>query len=130
MRFDKMTTKFQEAFADAQSLALAHDNGLIESPHLLAALLAQSDGSTASLLTRADVQVQPLKQALNTILERLPKVEGGGGEITVSRDLNNLLNVTEREAQKRGDQFIASELFLLALSDDKGETGRLFKQQG
>ncbi len=130
MRFDKMTTKFQEAFADAQSLALAHDNGLIEPPHLLAALLAQSDGSTASLLTRADIQVQPLKLALNAALERLPKVEGGGGEITVSRDLNNLLNLTEREAQKRGDQFIASELFLLALCDDKGDTGRLFKQQG
>ncbi len=130
MRFAKMTTKFQEAFADAQSLALAHDNGLIEPPHLLSALLAQSDGSTASLLTRADVQVQPLKQALGTALERLPKVEGGGGEITVSRDLNNLLNLTEREAQKRGDQFIASELFLLALCDDKGDTGRLFKQQG
>ena len=130
MRFDKMTTKFQEAFADAQSLALAHDNGLIEPPHLLAALLAQSDGSTASLLTRADVQVQALRQALASTLERLPKVEGGSGEITVSRDLNNLLNVTEREAQKRGDQFIASELFLLALCDDKGETGKLFKQQG
>ena len=130
MRFDKMTTKFQEAFAEAQSLALGHDNGLIEPAHLLAALLSQSDGSTPSLLTRADVQVPALRQAMNAMLERLPKVEGTGGEITVSRDLNNLLNLTEREAQKRGDQFIASELFLLALCDDKGETGRLFKQQG
>ncbi|MDE2260844.1 MAG: AAA family ATPase, partial [Betaproteobacteria bacterium] len=130
MRFDKMTTKFQEAFADAQSLALGHDNGFIESQHLLAALLAQSDGSTASLLTRADVQVAALKQALGSAIERLPKVEGTGGEITVSRELNNLLNLTEREAQKRSDQFIASELFLLVLCDDKGEAGRLFKQQG
>ncbi len=130
MRFDKMTTKFQEAFADAQSLALGHDNGFIEAQHLLAALLAQSDGSTASLLTRADVQVAALKQALSTAIERMPKVEGTGGEITVSRDLNNLLNLTEREAQKRSDQFIASELFLLVLCDDKGEAGRLLKQHG
>ncbi|MDE2132398.1 MAG: ATP-dependent chaperone ClpB [Betaproteobacteria bacterium] len=130
MRFDKMTTKFQEAFADAQSLALAHDNGYIEPQHLLLALLGQSDGSTQALLTRADVQVGPLKQALQGALERLPKVEGTGGEINVSRDLGNLLNLTEREAHRRNDQFIASELFLLALLEDKGETGRLFKQHG
>ncbi|MDE2621895.1 MAG: ATP-dependent chaperone ClpB [Betaproteobacteria bacterium] len=130
MRFDKMTTKFQEAFADAQSLALAHDNGYIEPQHLLLALLGQSDGSTQALLTRADVQVGALKQALQGSLERLPKVEGTGGEINVSRDLGNLLNLTEREAHRRNDQFIASELFLLALFEDKGETGRLFKQHG
>ncbi|MDE2625025.1 MAG: ATP-dependent chaperone ClpB [Betaproteobacteria bacterium] len=130
MRFDKMTTKFQEAFADAQSLALAHDNGYIEPQHLLLALLGQSDGSTQALLTRADVQVGALKQALQGALERLPKVEGTGGEINVSRDLGNLLNLTEREAHRRNDQFIASELFLLALLEDKGETGRLFKQHG
>ncbi|MDE2344572.1 MAG: ATP-dependent chaperone ClpB [Betaproteobacteria bacterium] len=130
MRFDKMTTKFQEAFADAQSLALAHDNGYIEPQHLLLALLGQSDGSTQALLTRADVQVGALKQALQGSLERLPKVEGTGGEINVSRDLGNLLNLTEREAHRRNDQFIASELFLLALFEDKGDTGRLFKQHG
>ncbi|MDE1943455.1 MAG: ATP-dependent chaperone ClpB [Betaproteobacteria bacterium] len=130
MRFDKMTTKFQEAFADAQSLALAHDNGYIEPQHLLLALLGQSDGSTQALLTRADVQVGALKQALQGSLERLPKVEGTGGEVNVSRDLGNLLNLTEREAHRRNDQFIASELFLLALFEDKGETGRLFKQHG
>ena len=125
MRFDKLTTKFQQAFADAQSLALGNDNGFIEPQHLLAALLAQEDGGTTSLLARAGVAVPRLQTALKASIERLPKVEGQGGEINVSRDLNNLLNLTDKEATKRGDQFIASELFLLALTDDKGDTGRL-----
>ncbi|HQT81361.1 MAG: ATP-dependent chaperone ClpB [Ferrovum sp. 37-45-19] len=130
MRFDKLTSRFQEAFADAQSLALAHDNGFIEPLHLLAALINQTDGSTASLLTRADVQVNALKRSLEEAISRLPRVQGGSGEINVSRDLNSLLNNTEREAQKRQDQFIASELFLLALLEDKGEAGRLLKSHG
>ena len=124
MRFDKLTTKFQQALADAQSKALANDNGFIEPQHLLAAMLEQDDGGTASLLSRAGVAVPRLKQALGNAIDRLPKVEGQGGEIRVSRDLNNLLNLADKEASKRGDQFIASELFLLALADDKGETGR------
>src|SRR5437763_12848710 len=128
MRFEKLTTKFQQAFADAQSLALAHDAGFIEPQHLLAALLAQEDGGTTSILARAGVQVPRLQTALRQSIERLPKVEGTGGEIGVSRDLNNLLNVTDREAQKKGDQFIASEMFLLALTQDKGDTGRLLKE--
>ena len=114
MRIDKLTTKFQQALADAQSLALANDGGFIEPQHLLAALLAQEDGGTASLLQRAGVAIAPLKKALEDSIRRLPKVEGTGGEITVSRDLNNLLNLTDKEATRRGDQFIASELFLLA----------------
>ena len=130
MRFDKLTTKFQQAFADAQSLALGHDNGFIEPQHLLAALLAQEDGGTTSLLARAGVQVPKLQTALKASIDRLPKVEGQGGEITVSRDLNNLLNLTDKEATKRGDQFIASELFLLALTGDKGDTGRIAKEAG
>jgi ATP-dependent Clp protease ATP-binding subunit ClpB len=130
MRFDKMTTKFQQAFADAQSLALGHDNGFIEPQHLLAALLAQEDGGTTSLLARAAVQVPKLQAALKQSIDRLPKVEGQGGEITVSRDLTNLLNLTDKEATKRGDQFIASELFLLALTSDKGDTGRIAKEAG
>ena len=130
MRFDKLTTKFQQALADAQSLALGHDNGFIEPQHLLAALLAQEDGGTASLLARAGVAVPRVQAALKTSIASLPKVEGTGGEINVSRDLNNLLNLTDKEATKRGDQFIASELFLLALTDDKGATGRLLKEQG
>src|SRR5205809_1758213 len=130
MRFDKLTTKFQQAFADAQSLALAHDAGYIEPQHLLAALLAQEDGGTASLLARAGVAVPRLQTALKQAIERLPKVEGTGGEMGLSRDLNNLLNLTDKEATKRGDQFIASELFLLAAAKDKGDTGRLLKQHG
>src|SRR6184192_3219886 len=130
MRFDKLTTKFQQALADAQSLALGHDAGFIEPQHLLAAMLAQEDGGTASLLARAGVAVPRLQTALKQAIERLPKVEGTGGEIGVSRDLNNLLNLTDKEAGKRGDQFIASELFLLPLADDKGPTGRLLKDHG
>jgi ATP-dependent Clp protease ATP-binding subunit ClpB len=130
MRIDKLTTKFQQALADAQSQALAHDGGFIEPQHLLLALLNQEDGGTASLLQRAGVNVAPLRKALEDSIARLPKVEGTGGEITVSRDLNNLLNLTDKEATKRGDQFISSELFLLAAAKDKGETGRLLKQHG
>src|SRR5467141_4163170 len=130
MRLDKLTTKFQQALADAQSLALAADNGFIEPQHLLAALVSQEDGGTASLLQRAGANVGPLKKALEESIGRLAKVEGQGGEISISRDLNNLLNLTDKEATKRGDQFVASELFLLALADDKGETGRLVKEFG
>src|SRR5271157_3908001 len=130
MRLDKLTTKFQQALADAQSMALGNDNGFIEPVHLLTALLQQEDGGSASLLARAGVNVAALKAALTKATGRLPKVEGQGGEISISRDLNNLLNLTDKEATKRGDQFIASELFLLALTDDKGETGRLAREYG
>jgi ATP-dependent Clp protease ATP-binding subunit ClpB len=130
MRFDKFTTKFQQAFADAQSLAVGGDNPYIEPQHLLAALVNQQDGGTASLLARAGVNVGGLRSGLKSALDRLPKVEGAGGEVNVSRELSNLLNLTDKEAQKRGDQFIASELFLLALTHDKGETGKLLKQHG
>src|SRR5689334_8367122 len=130
MRFDKLTTKFQQAIADAQSMALSHVNGFIEPQHLLLALINQEDGGTSSLLARAGVAVPRLKTALTQSISRLPKVEGTGGEITISRDLNNLLNLTDKEATKRGDQFIASELFLLAGAKDKGDAGRLLKQAG
>jgi len=130
MRFDKFTTKFQQAFADAQSLAVGHDNPYIEPQHLLLALLQQEDAGTASLLARAGANVPALKTALTAAIGRLPKVEGQGGEVNVSRELGNLLNLTDKEAQKHGDQFIASEMFLLALTQDKGDTGRLMKQHG
>ncbi|MGE5492335.1 MAG: ATP-dependent chaperone ClpB [Actinomycetota bacterium] len=130
MRLDKFTTKFQQALADAQSLAIGNDQQFIEPQHLLLALLNQEDGGTASLLARAGVNVPGLKNDLEQALKRLPKVEGHGGDVSVGRDLTNLLNLTDKEAQKRGDQFIASEMFLLALSEDKGETGRIAKQQG
>ncbi|MEO5692822.1 MAG: ATP-dependent chaperone ClpB [Usitatibacter sp.] len=130
MRIDKLTTKFQQALADAQSLALAADSGFIEPQHLLLALLNQDDGGTTSLLQRAGANVQPLRKALEEAIARAPKVEGQAGEMSISRDLNNLLNVTDKEATKRGDQFIASELFLLAAAKDKGEAGRILKQAG
>ncbi len=130
MRFDKFTTKFQQALADAQSIAVGGDQQFIEPQHLLLALLNQDDGGTASLLQRAGVNVPPLKAALEKAVARLPKVEGTGGEVQIGRDLSNLLNLTDKNAQKRGDQFIASEMFLLALADDKGESGRLLKEHG
>jgi len=130
MRFDKLTTKFQQALSDAQSLAVGQDNQFIEPQHLLLALLDQDDGGSSSILQRAGGNVGGLKPALHKAIERLPKVEGHGGEVSISRDLNNLLNLTDKEAQKRGDQFIASEIFLLVAAQDKGETGRLLKEHG
>ncbi|WP_412480390.1 ATP-dependent chaperone ClpB [Azonexus sp. IMCC34839] len=130
MRLDKFTTKFQQALADAQSLALGNDQQFIEPQHLLVALINQDDGGTSSLLSRAGVNLPGLKRDLEQALTRLPKVEGHGGDVQVGRDLANLLNLTDKEAQKRGDQFIASEMFLLALCDDKNETGRIAKQHG
>jgi len=130
MRFDKLTTKLQQALSDAQSLAVGADNPFIEPQHLLLALLNDADSGAASLLSRAGANVGALKPALQQAVEHLPKVEDHGGEVQVGRDLSNLLNLTDKAAQKRGDQFIASEMFLLAACDDKGETGRLLKQHG
>jgi ATP-dependent Clp protease ATP-binding subunit ClpB len=130
MRFDKFTTKFQQALADAQSIAVGGDQQFIEPQHLLLALLRQDDGASASLLARAGVNVAALKGAAEKAVARLPKVEGHAGEVQIGRDLANLLNLTDKNAQKRGDQFIASEMFLLALADDKGESGRLLKEHG
>ena len=131
MRLDKLTTKFQQALQeDASSLAVGHDNQMIEPQHLLLALLQQDDGGTSSLLAQAGTNVQALKAALDQAIDRLPKVDGHGGDVQLGRDLTNLLNLTDKEAQKRGDQFIASEMFLLAVCEDKGETGRLAKQHG
>ena len=130
MRFDKFTTKLQQALADAQSLAVGQDNQFIEPQHLLLALLNDADSGAGSLLARAGGNVAVLKAALTDALARLSKVEGHGGEVQVGRDLANLFNLTDKEAQKRGDQFIASEMFLLALTEDKGECGRLLKAHG
>ncbi len=130
MRFDKLTTKFQQALSDAQSIALGADNTAIEPQHLLLALLNQEDGGTASLLARAGVQLNQLKTGLNAAIANLPKSPDASGEIAISRDLNNLLNVTDKLSQKRGDAYIASEMFLLALADDKGEAAKLLKQNG
>ena len=109
MRIDKLTTKFQEALADAQSLAVGNDNQYIEPIHLLAALIAQQDGSARSLLSQAGVQVQALQIALKDAMTRLPQVQGTDGNVQVSRDLAGLLNSADKEAQKLNDTFVASE---------------------
>ncbi|HEY5802034.1 MAG TPA: Clp protease N-terminal domain-containing protein, partial [Burkholderiaceae bacterium] len=130
MRQDKLTTKLQEALADAQSLAVGNDNQYMEPLHLVLALLNQEDGGARSLLQRAGVNVGGLAQSLKGALERLPKVSGHGGQVQVSRDLLGVLNMADKEAQKRNDQFIASEMVLLALSDDKSDAGRLTREAG
>lgn len=130
MRFDKLTTKFQQALGDAQSLAVSKENGYIEACHVLSAMLDDTEQGVSGLLARAGVNVPGLKQALKAAIDRLPKVQGTEGDITVSRELANLLNLADKAAMKRGDEFIASEMFLLALTQEKGETGRLFKEHG
>ena len=129
MRLDKLTTRFQEALADAQSLALGNDNPYIEPVHLLLAMLRQPDGATKNLLARAGVNTGALDTALDRAIKHLPQVQGGE-QVQVGRDLGNLLQQTEKEGIKRGDQFIASELFLLAAADDKGEAGRIAREHG
>ncbi|MDR2328503.1 MAG: AAA family ATPase, partial [Comamonas sp.] len=128
MRIDKLTTKFQEALADAQSLALGNDNAYIEPVHVLAAMLRQPDGPK-SLLARAGANATAMSTAAENAIKRLPQVQGQD-QVTVGPDLQRMLQATEKEAIKRGDQFYASELFLLALTDDKGEAGRIVKEGG
>ncbi|OOG42892.1 ATP-dependent chaperone ClpB [Polaromonas sp. A23] len=128
MRQDKLTTKFQEALSDAQSLALGNDNAYIEPVHLLAAMLGQEDGPKA-LLQRAGVNVAALQSAADAAIKKLPSVSGQE-QIQVGPELGKLLQATEKESIKRNDQFIAGELFLLALADSKSEAGRLAKEAG
>ena len=130
MRFDKLTTKFQQALADAQSLAGRHDNAYIEPAHVLSALLADADSGAGSLLARAGVAVNRVQTALETAIKNLPQVEGSEGNIQVSRDLQAVFTRTDKEASKRGDAYIPTELFLLSLADDKGETGRILRDAG
>ncbi|MES2128529.1 MAG: ATP-dependent chaperone ClpB [Pseudomonadota bacterium] len=130
MRQDKLTTKLQEALSDAQSLAVGNDNQYIDPVHLLTALLNQDDGSARSLLQRSGVNVGGLTTALKNAFERLPKVSGTGGETQVNRELMAVLNLADKESQKRGDQFLSSEMVLLALADDKSEAGKLAREFG
>jgi ATP-dependent Clp protease ATP-binding subunit ClpB len=130
MRQDKLTTRFQQALAEAQSLAVGEENPYIEPVHVLSALLAEEEGVSRSILQRAGANLGRLRDGIKAALQRLPRVQGTGGEIQISRELSNALNVTDREAQKRGDQYISSELFLLALADDKGDAGRAMKDAG
>lgn len=130
MRQDKLTTKFQQALADAQSIALANDNQIMEGVHLLAALLRDDDGSTKNLLERAGVQVAKLVKETDETLNHLPKVSGAGGNIQAGRELINWLNLTEKEAMARGDEYISIDMALLALTQDQGEAGRIAKRCG
>src|ERR1700744_4775449 len=130
MRMDKLTTKFQAALADAQSLAVGRDNQYIEPVHLMTALLDQQGGTARPLLEKAGAQVAKLRSDLAGALDRIAKVEGSAGEVLLSNNLNKLLNVTDKMAKQRVDQFISSELFVLAACDDRGELGRLLKASG
>ncbi|MBY0237085.1 MAG: type VI secretion system ATPase TssH, partial [Burkholderiaceae bacterium] len=129
MRVDKFTSRFQEALNEASSLAIARDNPYIEPAHLLAAMLLQDDGPRA-LLERAGVNAAALKTALESIIAGLPQVKGEGQQVGAGRDLVALLQATEKEANKRDDQFIASEMFLLALSDAKSDLAGVARGHG
>jgi ATP-dependent Clp protease ATP-binding subunit ClpB len=128
MRLDKLTTAFQQALAEAQSAAVTRSNPYIEPPHLLAAMLAQPDGPRA-LLERAGANVAGLKTAMDTLVSGLPQVEGAG-QVQAGRDLVALLQAAEKEADKRGDQYIASEMFLVALADSKSDIGGIVRGHG
>ena len=130
MRLDKLTSKFQEALGDAQSLALNADNQYIESEHLLLAMLQQSDSTAKSLINRTGGNAAALEKAVQGLVSKLPQVQGTGGDVQIGRSLSAHLNLTEKEATKRGDDFIAGELFLLVLADDKGELGKALKSVG
>jgi len=128
MRIDKLTTTFQEALAEAQSLAVTRDNPYIEPAHVLAAMLAQADGPKA-LLARAGVNVGRLQSAVEDAMKRLPQVQGGE-QVQPGRELGALLQAAEKEASKRGDQFISSEMFLIAAAESKTTVGALLKEFG
>jgi len=130
MRMDKLTSKFQMALADAQSLALGRDHAFIEPVHVMKALLDQEGGSIRSILTKANVNIPKLRADLDTAIQKLPQVEGTQGEMHVGNDLNRLLNLTDKLAQKRKDQYISSELFLLAAVEDSGTLGDILRNSG
>jgi len=130
MRPDKLTTKFQTALADAQSLAVGRDHQFIEPVHVMTALLDQEGGSLRHLLTSAGINANQLRSQLGKSLDRLPQVEGTAGEVHISKDLEKLLNLADKYAQARKDQYISSELFALAALEDKGELGKIMKNCG
>ncbi len=130
MRMDKLTSKFQMALADAQSLALGRDSGFIEPEHLMKALLDQQGGSARPLLSKAGVNLSQLRTLIDQSLDRLPKVSGLGGEIHISNTLTRLLNLTDKLSQQRKDNFISSELFILAAISEEGGLSKLLKQAG
>ncbi len=130
MKMDRLTTKFQEALADAQSLAVGRDHQFIEPAHVLLAMLDQRGGSVRPLLMKAGANVTVLRSKLAEALDKLPQVQGAEGELHISNSLNKLLNITDKLAQKRGDEYIASEMFLLAAIDEGGDLAKLLKGSG
>ena len=130
MRMDKLTSKFQSALSDAQSMALGRDNAVIEPVHVMKVLLDQEGGSVRPVLTKANANISTLRSELDAAINRLPQVEGTGGEVHVSNDLNRLFNLMDKLAQKRKDQYISSELFVLAALDDSGALGGLLRKAG
>lgn len=130
MRMDKLTNKFQMALAEAQSLAVGLDHQFIEPSHVMVAMLDQQGGSARGLLTKSGVNVNLLRSQLGDALDRLPKVEGAGGEVHIGNDLSKLLNLTDKQAQLRDDQYISSELFLLAAMDGKSPLVKILEQAG
>jgi ATP-dependent Clp protease ATP-binding subunit ClpB len=127
---DKLTSKFQMALADAQSLAVGQDHQFIEPAHVMTALLDQQGGSVRGLLVKSGVNVNLLRSQLGVLIDRLPRVEGAGGEVHVSQDLAKLFNLTDKLAQQRDDQYISSELFVLAALDDKSPIKFVMEQAG
>ncbi|MDZ7802440.1 MAG: ATP-dependent chaperone ClpB [Thiohalophilus sp.] len=130
MRMDKLTSKFQMAIADAQSLAVGRDHQMIEPVHLMSAMLDQEGGSVSHLLAQADANVNLLRSQLGEALDHLPQIEDATGEVHISNDLSRLLNLTDKLAQKRQDKYISSELFVLAAVDDKSNLGELLRKAG
>jgi ATP-dependent Clp protease ATP-binding subunit ClpB len=130
MRLDKLTSKFQMALADAQSLAVGQDHQFIEPAHVMVALLDQQGGSVRGLLTKAGANVNLLRSQLGEAIDRLPRVEGAGGDVHFSNDLAKLFNITDKLAQKRDDQYVSSELFVLAALDESSPLKSLFEQAG
>ena len=130
MRTDKLTSKFQLALSDAQSLAIGRDHQFIEPVHLMLALLNQEGGTMRPLLTRAGVDINQLRSGVGEAIDRLPRVKGNGGDVHLSKDLIKIFNITDKLAQQRQDQFISSELFVLAALDSKGNLGELLRKAG
>ncbi|MFC6379729.1 ATP-dependent chaperone ClpB [Tatumella terrea] len=130
MRLDRLTNKFQQALADAQSLALGNDNQFIEPLHLMSALLTQEGGSLTPLLTSAGLDAAALREKITQSIKRLPQVEGSDGDVQPSADLIRVLNLCDKLAQKRGDTFISSELFVLAALDSRGALADILKSAG
>lgn len=130
MRMDKLTSQFQVALSDAQSLALGKDHQFIEPAHVLVAMLDQQGASVRHLLQLAGVNVNQLRSSLGETIDRIATVEGAAGDVQMSNDLGRLLNITDQLAQKRQDAYISSELFVLAALEDKGPAGKALQQAG